>query len=339
LEAAASDSFAYHTIGRVRVDLPGGADDPGFGALVKGIEAWKPGRLRALAQPRDQKAREDLGWLRPHLVNRSAQETLIRDYVAAALPSSAPKPGAFLLMGPEAECGDVFVHRIACHTLPAMAARGRRFIVHLGQVAWSDHRDDIEEPSQASQARAEVLRVSIQAALRGALNARAHAAVLRVELPVEDWRGADLTLLRTFLGWWQQGDPAFRVSIPLVVIVYASLGEGLIERWTRRLRLRGVTAAFATPVQSAPAPSSGAITPFPPSLQLPILQGVRETDAMDWIHQHLKELRYPDPLEARTAIALHFRPRLMVGRRRLPMNHAVRALRTLLRDNTSGSAT
>jgi hypothetical protein len=324
IDPKAKDAFEYQTKSLVRVDLPQGAEDPEFPRLVKGIDAWNPGRRRAKPQARG-KAMEDLAWLLPHLVDRTSQEQAIKEYVAAALTSGEGRPGIFFLQGREAECGDVFVRRVAIHTVPAVASGVARFHVHLDQATWPDHRDDLDDPREAARARADALLASARNAVSRVLQNRSQAAVFRVELPLEEWRRSDTALLQEFVGWWRDGHPSLAVAGPVIILVHASHGEGLIEPWVRRLRLRSVEGFFS-PLRHAP--------PARVLTCLPVLRGVTRTHAKDWIHTHLKELRYSDPLDAATAIAPHFRSRLFFGRPRLPMAQAVEALRRLLRDET-----
>jgi inactive STAND len=136
------------------------------------------------------------------MVNRANQELILNGYVRAVLERQIARPGFFLLRGREDECGDVFIERVARHSVPkVLRAAALREYVHLDQVVWPDHRDDIENSADAAEARYEALLGSAQEALARARQRAAQGTVLRVQLPVDDWRRSDRALLQRFVKW------------------------------------------------------------------------------------------------------------------------------------------
>jgi hypothetical protein len=154
IDPAAKDAFGYQTTGIVRISLYDGSEDSNFNQLVQSIRAWKPQRRSRGSTVREEPA-EDLAWLRPHLVDRTNQEFVLNSYVRAVLERRISRPGVFLLRGREDECGDVFIERVARHAVPkALREAALREYVHLDQVIWPDHRDDIETPARRARDRA-----------------------------------------------------------------------------------------------------------------------------------------------------------------------------------------
>jgi hypothetical protein len=104
--------------------------------------------------------------------------------------------------------------------------------------------------------------------------------------------------------------------------------------WWRRWILRRIDRVFES---QNPRRISNEARPV---AALPLLAGVSQTDAMNWVHEHQSILTKPDPTDARRSLAPHFRRRFGFGNRRIPMQKAVDALRSLLRDTpASGAAT
>jgi len=326
IDPAAKDAFEYQTAGIVRISLHQGRNDANFSQLVESIKAYKPqrrpGRPKAPENPV-----ENLAWLRPHLVNRTIQEFALTNFCHAILTGRIASPGFFLLHGREEECGDVFIQRVAHHIVPNAFKEGsRRGYVHPDQISWPDHRDDMENNNEAANARYDVLLDSAQGALTRARLRAASGTVFMLQLPIEDWRGEDLILLRKFLLWWQTPHDGFPDRSPLVVIAYVAYGNGILgarwRRWTLRPTHRMLGPQKARLSQVDPRPTAA----------LPPLARISKIDAINWIHRHQPSLTTPDPAIAAQAIARHFRRPLGLGDRRIPMKRAVDALGALLRD-------
>jgi TIR domain/inactive STAND len=332
IDPTAKDAFGYQTTGIVRISLFKGIEDPNFSQLVASIAAGNPQRRSRKSSTRTEPA-EDLGWLRPHLVDRTNQELVLNRYVQAVLERRIARPGFFLLRGREDECGDVFIERVARHAVPkALREAALREYVHLDQVVWPDHRDDIENTTEAADARYDALLGSAEEALARARQRAAQGTVLRVQLPVDDWRPGDRVLLEKFLSWWRDSHHDLPARSPIVVIAYVSYGAGVVGPWWRRWVLRRTDRVFES--QNPRRVSNEAR----PVAALPLLAGVSQTDAMNWVHEHQAILKEPDPKDARLALAPHFRRRLGLGNRRIPMQNAVKALGSLLRDASASGA-
>jgi hypothetical protein len=341
----------------VRISLSKGVDDPNFTQLVASIKKWNPLGRRDLDTRNVEEPVEDLGWLLPHLVNRTRQELVLKSYVHAVLTHRISHPGVFLLRGREDECGDVFIERIARRAMPEVL-RGASLgaYVYFTQVNWPRHDDDI-----SGEARYQTLISSIRTALSSAGGAQ--GIVLRVQLPVDGWGGrADRALLKKFVHHWR--DPRSRVSTytPILMIADVSYGTGVLGSLWGRWVLRRTNRVFRpeTPFLSrtlnlvrgwpwrelfrrssqvpATENSGHATNQSRPVAALPKLTRVSHADAMNWIREHRSALKTRDPTDARLALAPQFRRPLGLGNRRIPMEKAVVALRSLLTDAAASGA-
>jgi hypothetical protein len=332
IDPAAQNAFAYQTADIVRIPLEKGSEDPNFTKLVESIKTYKP-QLRPGSSKTPPGSIENLAWLRPHLVNRTTQEFVLGDYLRAVLDGRTGQPGFFLLHGREEECGDVFIVRVARDVVPnALEEVGRRGYVHPDQIVWPDHRDDIEDGNVAVDARYKALLYSAKSALDRARGKAALGAVFRLQLPIEGWRSEDLRLLEKLLSWWRSPHPDFPDRSPLVVIAYVSYGNGILgPRW-RRWTLRRTHRIFEP--RKSPL---GGNNPQPVAA-LPILARISKVDAMNWADKHQTSLKTPDLAVAAQALTPHFQRRLGLGTRRISMEKAVVALRSLLADASASGA-
>jgi hypothetical protein len=328
LQNGADRHFSYSIQGLVHVKLLLGAEDPAFPRLVDGIEASSPGRWPEQVTRRATH-NDNLAPLRPYLVNRADQEGIITRYLKDAVAVRTRRPSVFLLHGREDECGDMFIRRIAHYTIPRLLPETVRPVELPNPISWPGHwDDDVADPLEEARSRKAALLDSTEERIAQASALQPSAIVLNLQLPIDEWSRSDQALLESFLSWWSDY-PDLPKGQALVVMVYVSHGLGAIGPWLRRWRVRRIGGLFRTTSARAPA---RAVAP------LPVLRGVSQIHAAEWVQAHHELLRSAERELVMKALIPCFRHPLGVGTRRVPMERAATVLKTLLRSDESAAS-
>jgi hypothetical protein len=157
----------------------------------------------------------------PYLIDRTRQE----DAVASAIDAVARGRGvrAFLIAGPENECVDEFLERIARYTCPQQLGGGRSWL--RVNVEWPSecHPTEFGEQFRCRLARRLGLRANASGhEITQSLSQRDRPVAAVSLMGAQEWKAAEPQRIKAWLSWWRQLDDG-AASISVIPILSVKL--------------------------------------------------------------------------------------------------------------------